>query len=99
MKVDSSTFMWIAILVILVVVEILEIGGVISYQLIAGNLMFFVFSVVIIAILAIIGAMFIGILISKRLYNKADLSLFEIEMLRMKKDVEEIKEMLKKNKR
>ncbi|MCL4326411.1 MAG: hypothetical protein M1481_06295 [Candidatus Thermoplasmatota archaeon] len=98
MKINSSLFVWIGILVVLIIAEILEIAGVISYQFIVGNIFFFVFAVVIIAFLAIIGAMFVGVLLSKKLYTDNNFTPFEVEMLKMKEDIAELKTMIKESK-
>jgi len=54
----------------------------------------FVFGLVIISILAIIGAVFLGMYISHRVFSRREFTAFEEEMLKMKEDVEKIKEKL-----
>ncbi len=54
----------------------------------------FVFGLVVISILAIIGAVFIGMYISHRIFSNRQFTTFEEEMLKMKDDVEEIKKKL-----
>ncbi|MFW6041157.1 MAG: hypothetical protein ACOC85_04915 [Thermoplasmatota archaeon] len=56
----------------------------------------FVFALVLITILAIIGAIFVGIFISHRVFSSRQFTTFEEEMLRMKDDVEYIKEEINK---
>ncbi|MGM0405407.1 MAG: hypothetical protein ACQEQM_04625 [Thermoplasmatota archaeon] len=51
----------------------------------------FVFGLVVISILAIIGAVFFGMYISHRIFSNRQFTTFEEEMLKMKDDVEEIK--------
>ncbi|MFW5928446.1 MAG: hypothetical protein ACOCSL_04500 [Thermoplasmatota archaeon] len=54
----------------------------------------FVFGLVVISILAIIGAVFFGMYISHRIFSTRQFTTFEEEMLKMKDDVEEIKKKL-----
>ncbi len=54
----------------------------------------FVFALVIISILAIIGAVFLGMFISHRVFSSRDFTAFEEEMLKMKNDIGTIKAML-----
>ncbi len=68
----------------------IEIGDVIY------NFMAFIFIIVIIAFLAIIGAIFIGMFISHRIFSSREFTTFEEEMLKMRRDVKNIKERLDK---
>ncbi len=54
----------------------------------------FVFGLVVISILAIIGAVFFGMYLSHRIFSTRQFTTFEEEMLKMKEDVEEIKKKL-----
>lgn len=51
----------------------------------------FVFLLVVISVLAIIGAAFLGMLFSHRILSSYTFTPFEKEMLKMKRDVEEMK--------
>lgn len=73
---------------------LLILTGVISFQDIFTRFIVFVFSLVIISILAIIGAVFIGMFISHRIFSSREFTTFEEEMLKMKSDVNELKEMV-----
>lgn len=54
----------------------------------------FIFGLVVISILAIIGAIFLGMFISHRAFSAREFTTFEEEMLKMKKDVDDIKEIV-----
>lgn len=55
-----------------------------------GNLLSFVFALVFTTILALIGALFVGIYISQRMSRPGGFTQFEEEMLRMRRDIERI---------
>ncbi|MEM2900574.1 MAG: hypothetical protein QXT63_07255 [Thermoplasmata archaeon] len=59
-----------------------------------ANFFVFVLLIVTIATLAIIGATFLGIVISHRILSQKGFTPFEEEMLKMREDVKEIKEKL-----
>jgi hypothetical protein len=61
-----------------------------------GNLLAFVFALVFTTIVALVGALFIGIYISQRLQGPASFTPFEVEMLKMRAEVQAIREELAK---
>lgn len=61
---------------------------------IRGHFATFVFLLVFISILSIIGAIFVGMFISHRIFSASGFTTFEEEMLQMRKDVQDIKERL-----
>lgn len=87
---------------ILISVLVLILGGLglsmlmgwIQFEDIIHNFVAFVFIIIIIAFLAVIGAIFIGMFISHRIFSSQDFTTFEEEMLRMRRDVSEIKEKI-----
>lgn len=81
-------------LIIAGILVILVLTGYISIEEIYTRFIVFVFSLVIISILAIIGAVFIGMFISHRVFSSRQFTTFEEEMLKMKSDVNEMKEMI-----
>ncbi len=84
----ASVLIFIGILVIMI------LTGYISFEQIFTRFIVFVFSLVIISILAVIGAIFIGMFISHRVFSSRQFTTFEEEMLKMKSDVNEMKEMI-----
>jgi len=85
----ASVLIFIGILVIMI------LTGFISFEQIFTRFVFFVFALVVISILAVIGAVFIGMFISHRVFSSRQFTTFEEEMLKMKSDVNEMKEMIK----
>ena len=92
-------YILLIILVLVVIVFILSIWtGILDiqdvYVLIATSLILWGG----IIFVAIMGGVFIGMLLGHRLLSSANLTPFEEEMLRMKEDVTEIKDMLREMK-
>lgn len=54
----------------------------------------FVFSLVLISIMGIIGAIFVGMFISHKVFSSREFTTFEEEMLKMKNDIEYIRNKL-----
>ena len=64
-----------------------------TYQdVLYSNFWAFIFSLIAIAILSIVGAIFIGMYVSLRYFSARNFTPFEEEMLKMRSDVREIRE-------
>jgi hypothetical protein len=87
---------WVIVIAALLFVEVAEITHLFTLpvQSAAGNLVSFVFALVFTTILALIGAIFIGIYISHRFLTPTGFTPFEEEMLRMRADVARVREDL-----
>jgi len=90
MRVSKWTLLWLSIVVVLIVIWGSMLAGVIRPADILLNLYTFIFALVIIAILAIIGAVFVGIFVSHRILSAQGFTPFEREMLEMREDVKKI---------
>lgn len=90
MKVSRAVLFWIIVVAVLVFLELAEVTHLfhLGYTAILGNLISFIFSLVIITILALVGAVFVGIFIAHRILQPRGFSPFEEEMLRMRGDVQ-----------
>ncbi len=66
----------------------------IQFEDIYYNFMSFIFVLVVISFLAVVGAIFLGMFISHRIFSARQFTTFEKEMLEMKKDVEDMKEKI-----
>ena len=90
MKISRWTLLWLLIVGVLVVIW----GGVLLQWITPGNpvtsVLGFVFALVVIAILAIIGAVFLGMVISHRIMSGAAFTPFEEEMLKMRQEVRDL---------
>lgn len=79
---------------ILVIIWGSMLAGLIRLADIVLNFFLIIFSLVVIAILAIIGAVFVGIFVSHRILSAQGFTPFEREMLEMREDVKKIRERL-----
>jgi hypothetical protein len=83
---------WVVVIGLLLFVEAAELTHLftIPVQSAVGNLVSFVFALVFTTILALVGAVFIGIYISQRLQSPRGFSPFEEEMLHMRAEVRDL---------
>jgi uncharacterized membrane protein len=90
------TVFWIAVIGVLVLVELAEITRLFTLPLGIAYLSpyTFLFSVVLITILALVGAVFVGFYLSSRIYSARGFTPFEQEMLRMHQQVTELRQEL-----
>lgn len=95
MKISRVTILWLIIVLVLVTTLIGELLGVFSIESALTNFYIFMIALLTITVLAIIGAVFLGIFISHRIFSVRDFTPFEKEMLSMKEDVEEIREQVR----
>jgi hypothetical protein len=87
-----ALILWSVLIVILLVVELAEITHrfTLPIQSAIGDPLAFVFALVFTTILALVGAIFIGIYVSTRMLSPGGFSPFEEEMLRMRKELQEV---------
>lgn len=93
------TYKWIIIgigvFVALVITASAQIIFKFTYQdVLYSNFWAFIFSLIAIAILSIVGSIFVGMYISIRYFSARNFTPFEEEMLKMRKDIIEIKTKL-----
>ena len=93
MRPSRAILFWIGVVVLLFVVELAELTHLFTLPVesAAGNLLSFVFALVFTTILALVGAVFIGIFIAYRLRAPTGFTPFEEEMLKMRAEVTELK--------
>ncbi len=94
MKINKWAVLWLAVVIALVVIFVLEITRTIRLTDVITYFYLFVVALVIISILAVIGAAFLGVIITHRIFSVRSFTPFEEEMLQMRKEVKEIKEAL-----
>jgi hypothetical protein len=89
----SWTLFWVFVIAGLVLVELAEVTRVFALpvQTAALNVVGVLFAIVLVTILALVGAVFIGIYVTQRMLTPQGFSPFEEEMLRMRADVAELK--------
>lgn len=97
MRVGRAILFWVAVVVILFIVEIAELTHLFTLpvQSAVANLLSFVFALVFTTILALVGALFLGLYISQRLQGPGSFTPFELEMLKMRAELQEIRAELR----
>ena len=88
-----SVALWLSLIIILLVVEIAEITKVftVPIQNVIGDPLTIVIALIFTTIVALVGAIFIGVYLSHRLLSPTGFTPFEEEMLRMRSDVQQVK--------
>ncbi len=89
----TVTLLWTALIVGLVVVEFAEITRLFTLPIASalGDPITLLFALVFTTVLAVVGAIFIGIYVSARVLRPQGFTSFEEEVLRMRGDVRDIK--------
>jgi hypothetical protein len=84
---------WVAVIAILLGVELAEITQLFTLpiQSVIANPISFVSAIVFTTILALVGAIFIGLYISERWLTPGEFTVFEEQMLQMRGDVRDLK--------
>ena len=88
-----GTILWSVLIVVLVVVEVAEISHLFTLPVDSwlGDPTEIIVALVFTTILALVGAIFIGIYVSARVLRATGFTPFEEEMLRMRADVRDLK--------
>lgn len=86
--------LWLIVVIVLFSIFIAEITEAIRLTDLISYFFVFVLALVIIAVLAVVGAAFMGVLISHRIFSVKSFTPFEEEMLQMRKEVKEIKKKI-----
>lgn len=96
MKRGGWTLFWIIVIAVLVLGEVAELTHLFTIPLAAAVLSPYalLFSLVLITLLALVGAVFLGIYLSSRIYGSRGFTPFEQEMLRMREEIRELREQL-----
>ena len=92
MKVSRAILFWVVLISALLVLELAQVTGLfrLPFAAILGNVVAFVFALLLVTILALVGALFVGIFIAHRILSPQGFSPFEEEMLRMRREVQEL---------
>ncbi len=94
MRANWWTILWIVVVASLLIVFVLQITGVLTLADLAANPVLFLVAFVIVAVLSAVGAMFIGVFVTHRIFASTEFTPFEEEMLRMREEVRQIRERL-----
>jgi uncharacterized protein YneF (UPF0154 family) len=91
MRLTRWPLLWLLIIGVLVVIEIGVVTGRIDPL---GSLFVFIIGLMVVSVLSIIGAVFVGMFVSHRILSTKGFTPFEQEMLRMRQEVRELSERL-----
>jgi len=92
MRISRWTLLWLVIVGLLGSIEAAIVFGVVNPYDVVTFFFIMVSALIVIAVLAIIGATFLGIYISHRILSTRDFTPFEQEMLRMAEEVKGLTE-------
>ena len=92
MRISRWTLVWLIVVGLLVAIELAILSGVVNPYDVVTFFFIMVSALVVIAVLAIIGAVFLGIYISHRILSTQAFTPFEQEMLQMAEDVKKLSE-------
>jgi hypothetical protein len=91
MRLSRWVLLWLLIIGVLVAIEI----GVVTGRLDPiGSFLVFIVALMVVSVLSIIGAVFVGIFVSHRILSTKGFTPFEQEMLRMRQEVRELTERI-----
>ena len=94
MRISRWTLLWLVIVGLLGSIEAAIVFGVVNPYDVVTFFFIMVSALIVIAVLAIIGATFLGIYISHRILSTRDFTPFEQEMLRMRQDLKQVVDRL-----
>lgn len=90
MKISRWTLLWLLVVGLLISIELAIVVGAVNPYDVVTFFFIMVSALIVIAVLAIIGATFLGIYISHRILSTQDFSPFEQEMFRMADEVKRL---------
>jgi len=93
-RISRWTLLWLLIVGVLAAVEMGVLTGVINASNLIASFFTFVVALVVVSILSIIGAVFVGMFVSHRILSGKGFTPFEQEMLRMRQEVRELSDRL-----
>jgi hypothetical protein len=85
---------WSVVITILVILELAELTHLftLGYAAVLNNPLAFIFSLLLITILALVGALFVGIYIAHAIMTPGGFTPFEEEMLKMRENLKNVSE-------
>ena len=90
MRISQWTLLWLVIVGLLGAIEIAIVVGAVNPYDVVTFFFIMVSGLIVISVLAIIGATFLGIYISHRILSTRDFTPFEQEMLRMRQEIRDL---------
>jgi len=93
-RISRWTILWLGIVAVLVAVETLILTGFITPASAITSFLTLIYALVVISVLAFIGAIFLGMFVSHRILSGKGFTPFEQEMLRMRQDLRELNDRI-----
>jgi hypothetical protein len=93
MRLTRWVLLWLLIIGVLVGIEVSVITGRLTPDPI-GSFLVLIFALMVISVLSIIGAVFVGMFVSHRILSTKGFTPFEQEMLRMRQELRDLTERL-----
>lgn len=90
MRISKWTLLWILVVAALGGIWIGVFTGALNPTDLITSFFTFVFALAVIVVLAIIGAVFVGIFVSHRILSSQTFTPFEVEMLKMRDEVKQV---------
>ena len=90
MRISRRTILWLGIVAVLVAVETLILTGFITPATAITSFLTLIYALVVISVLAFIGAIFLGMFVSHRILSGKGFTPFEQEMLRMRQEIRDL---------
>jgi len=94
MRISRWTILWLGIVAVLVAVESLILTGFITPASQIASFLTLIYALVVISVLAFIGAIFLGMFVSHRILSGKGFTPFEQEMLRMRQDIRDLNDRI-----
>ncbi len=94
MRINRWTALWLAVVGVLAALLLLELGGVIHVSVFVASIFLFLLALIVTAVLAGAGGMFLGAIFTHYRLMGQDFTPFEREMLAMRAEVKAIREEL-----
>lgn len=92
MRPSRAILFWSAVIGVLVLLEVAEVAHLftLGYVTVLNDPLAFIFAILLITILALVGAIFVGIFIAHRILSPRGFTPFEEEMLKMRGDIRDL---------
>jgi hypothetical protein len=93
-RLSRWVLIWILIVGVLVAIEVGVVTGRLTPGDLIGSFFILLLAVMVVSILSIIGAVFVGMFVSQRILSTKGFTPFEQEMLRMRQELRDLTERL-----
>jgi len=95
-RISRWALLWLLVIGVLIAVEVAVITGFITPGDVIGSFLTFVFALMVISVLSIVGAVFVGMFVSHRILSTKGFTPFEQEMLHMRREVGELRQQIER---